>query len=65
MKRKKIKNIDRTETGAVDKKAETITIMVIVIFALLGLIFGYVMYQEFSGEDQFENEPINKIENEY
>jgi hypothetical protein len=64
MKSKKVKNINHTETGQKDKRAETITILVIVLFALLGLIFGYVMYQEYSGFELQEDGHYNKIENE-
>lgn len=64
MKSKKVKNIVHTETGQKDKRAEIITILVIVLFALLGLIFGYVMYQEFSGLELQEDGHYYKIENE-
>ncbi len=64
MKRRKVKNIDRPETGQDDKRAETMTIVAIALFALLGLIFGYVMYQEFSGFELQEDGHFKKIENE-
>ena len=53
MKRKKTKKTKRPEPGKGDKKVGTWTIVFIVLFTLLGLAYGYMMFKEFSG---FESE---------
>lgn len=47
-----------------DKRAEIITYAVIILLALLGIISGYMMSQEFEGMELQENGHFKKIENE-
>lgn len=61
---KKTKKTKHPESGRSDKKVGTWIIVLIVLFALLGLAYGYMMFKEFSGFEQQENGHFKKIENE-
>jgi len=65
MRRKK-KKPQKKERGKEPKNkwAEIITYAVIIFLALLGIISGYMMSQEFEGMELQENGHFKKIENE-
>ena len=65
MKKKKTrKKPVKPDTKKKDKRVETITILAIILFALLGLALGYFMFHEFAGYELQEDGHYEKIEKE-